>query len=432
MSNTALPPSPADSGEEGQRGSYGNIPGAEVETRRQLVVKLAWMSLWMIYLVYPVKDLVTRHGPAATAAGALALAAFLGVYVALVAIRSSRPDSWRGSVRLVGVMLLLAVVTSVGLGQPWLTLFTYCSVCVAAVLPPRLAPRGVAGTTGLTLAVGLLIHADTDTMASVVLPCFLGGLAMTGLQRLVATMRELREARATVAHLAAAEERLRLARDLHDLLGHSLSLITLKSELAGRFMDSDKPEQARAQVADIEKVARQSLIDVREAVGGYRRPTLPVELAAARTALTTAQITLEAHPSVAGEHPGLGTEEAGALAWALREAVTNIVRHASEATVCTVTMDETWEGEGERYAVLEITDNGRGAGKSLPGNGLSGLRERLALVDGRLETGSGPRGKGFRLRALVPARTVTSVGGPEHPEASGKAASPEPKGAPVP
>ncbi|GAA2257158.1 sensor histidine kinase [Kitasatospora cystarginea] len=380
-----------------------------METRRQLVVKIAWMLLWMIYLVYPVKDLASgRHGTAAVVAGALALATFLVAYIGLVAARSTRSENWRGSYLIVGLMVTLATSTSFGLGQPWLTLFTYCSVCVATVLPVRLGLPGVAGTTALALAVSLLIRADLDTMASIILPCFLGGLAMTGLQRLIATMRELREARAAVAHLAAAEERLRLARDLHDLLGHSLSLITLKSELAGRFMDSDKPEQARAQVADIEKVARQSLIDVREAVGGYRRPTLPVELAAARTALTTAQITLEAHHSVAEEHPGLGNEEAGVLAWALREAVTNIVRHGADATACTVTMDETWEGEGERYAVLEVTDNGRGPGKSAPGNGLSGLQERLAQVGGRLETGSGPRGKGFRLRALVPVHTLAS------------------------
>ncbi|WP_280695247.1 histidine kinase [Kitasatospora sp. GP82] len=407
MFKTRLPSRPDDAGEDGQAQSFGNIPGAQVENRRQLVVKLAWMSMWMIYLIYPVKDLVgARHGTAATVAGALALALFLASYMSLVAVRATKPGSWRGSYLIVGLMMLLAVATSFGLGEAWLTLFTYCSVCAATVLPPRLGLRGVAGTTALALAVALLTHAETDTLAGIVLPCFLGGLAMTGLQRLVTTMRELREARAAVAHLAAAEERLRLARDLHDLLGHSLSLITLKSELAGRFMDQDQQEAARAQVADIENVARQSLVDVREAVGGYRRPTLPVELAAARTALTAAQVTLEADPAVAEDRPGLGGQEAGALAWALREAVTNVVRHGEDATVCTVTIDETWEGDGERYAVLEVADNGRGPGKSSPGNGLSGLEERLALVDGRLETGPGQRGKGFRLRAMVPLRTV--------------------------
>ncbi|MET9614963.1 sensor histidine kinase [Kitasatospora indigofera] len=408
--STSLPARhPDDHGEGGQgHVPYVNFPGAAVQNRRQLLVKLAWMSLWMIYLVYPVKDLTGgTHGTAATVLGWAALAVFLATYLSLVALRSTKPADWRGKYPFVASMLVLAVATSFGLGEAWLTLFTYASVCVAIVLPPRLGLRGVGATTVLALAVALLIRADPDTLAAIILPCFLGGLAMTGLQRLIATMQELREARAAVAHLAASEERLRLARDLHDLLGHSLSLITLKSELAGRFLDQDKQEAARAQVADIESVARQSLVDVREAVSGFRRPTLPVELAAARTALAAAQVTLEADPSVLDGWPGLGPDETGVLAWALREAVTNVVRHGEGATVCTVAADRTWEGDGERFAVLEITDNGPGPGKSAPGNGLSGLEERLALVGGRLQTGPGPRGRGFRLRALVPLRTVS-------------------------
>ncbi|MEU9128966.1 histidine kinase [Kitasatospora sp. NPDC048540] len=401
---------PVEHGEEGRGGgAFATMPGAPVDGRRQLVVKLSWMSLWMVYLVYPVQDLVRGgHGTAAVVAGSVALAAFVTSYLALVAIRTTKPDEWSGKYGVVAAMLVIAVVTSITLGQAWLTLFTYASVCVAVVLPTPLALRGVAGVTVLALVIALLTHADGDTLFAILLPCFLSGLAMTGLQRLVSTMKELREARATVAHLAASEERLRLARDLHDLLGHSLSLITIKSELAGRFMDQDKQEEARTQVADIEKVARQSLIDVREAVSGFRRPTLAVELAAARTALATSQITLEAAPAVAEGHPALGAEEAGALAWALRESVTNIVRHGAGASRCTVTLDEVWEGDGERFVVLEITDDGRGPGKSGPGNGLSGLGERLQLVGGRLESGAGERGRGFRLRALVPLRTVAA------------------------
>ncbi|GAA2819373.1 sensor histidine kinase [Kitasatospora paracochleata] len=404
MLKTLLARRPADPGETGREAAaFGNIPGTAVENRRQLLVKLAWMSLWMVYLVYPVKDLTSgRHSTAATAAGAIGLTVFLVAYVGLVAIRSTKADGWWGKYPPVALMLAIAVAASFGLGEAWLTLFTYTSVCVAVVLPPRLGLLGVVTLTAITVAVALLSHADRDTLAAIALPCLLGGLAMTGLQRLIATMRELREARAAVAELAASEERLRLARDLHDLLGHSLSLITIKSELAGRFMDADKAAEARAQVADIEQVARQSLIDVREAVTGFRRLTLAVELAAARTALTASRITLEADPAIAEDRPGLGGEEAGALAWALREAVTNIVRHGVGASVCTVTLDETWEADGARYAVLDVADDGRGPGKAGPGNGLTGLDERLATVGGHLETGPGPRGKGFRLRAHVP------------------------------
>ncbi|WP_441250399.1 sensor histidine kinase [Kitasatospora sp. McL0602] len=408
MPETPLTSRPDDTGAQ-RRGRLYVSPGQPIENRRQLVVKLSWMSIWMIYLLYPVTDLTSGgHTTAGQVAGWLALAVFLGGYLTLIGLRSVRPGHKERDYLIVGLLLAIALVTPFALGEPWLTLFTYGSVCVGAVLPPRYGLPGVAGVTVAALVVSLLVHAHPDTMVAILLPCFLSGLAQTGLQRLIGTMKELREARAAVAHLAAAEERLRLARDLHDLLGHSLSLITLKSELAGRLMDQSQDAAARAQVADIEQVARQSLIDVREAVGGYRRPTLPVELAAARTALTAAQVALEADPEVAEGRPGLGGEEAGALAWALREAVTNIVRHGEGATLCTVTVDETWEGEGDHYAVLEVTDNGRGPGKSAPGNGLSGLEERLALVDGRLETGPGPRGRGFRLRALVPLRRVSA------------------------
>ncbi|MBV2152173.1 sensor histidine kinase [Kitasatospora sp. SUK 42] len=391
------------------RVSLINVPGSPIETRRQLMVKVSWMLLWMVYLAYPVNDLLHGgHDVLGQVLGWVSLAVFLVGYVLLVVYRSMTGMRPRECRAIVAMMVTLAISTSLTLGESFLTLFTYASVCVAVIVPVRYALGSVLGMAALTAATGLVGGAGSDTIATLTLTSFLSGAAMTGMQRLVATMKELREARAAVAHLAASEERLRLARDLHDLLGHSLSLITLKSELAGRFMDAGKDEAARAQVADIEQVARQSLIDVREAVTGFRRPTLPVELAAARTALAAAQIRLEAAPELVDTWPSLANEEAGALAWALREAVTNIVRHGEGAAVCTVRADESWEPSGERYAVLEITDDGRGPGKSQPGNGLSGLEERLALVGGRLETGPGARGRGFRLRASVPLRTVSA------------------------
>ena len=402
------------------------MPGAPVENRRQLLVKVSWMLLWMLFLVYPVEDLLSgRHTLAATVLGWLALPVFLGCYIALVIMRSMNGTWWRGSYPTVLVMLAIAVGTSCGLGEAWIGLFTYASVAVGAVLPLRIAMAGVGGVTALMVAVAAATGVERNVLLGLLLPTFLSGAAMTGLQRLVATMRELREAREAVAHLAAAEERLRLARDLHDLLGHSLSLITIKSELAGRLMDQQKQPAARAQVADIEQVARQSLVDVREAVSGFRRPTLPVELVAAKGALAIAGVSLEADPSVLDTLPGLGGPEAGALAWALREAVTNIVRHADGATRCTVSLDRTWEEDGARYAVLEVADDGRGPGKSGPGNGLSGLDERLALVGGRLVSGPGERGRGFRLRALVPLGVAVGVAEPEPGVGTGTVAESE-------
>ncbi|MCX4746948.1 sensor histidine kinase [Kitasatospora sp. NBC_01287] len=404
MPDAPLDHRPDQLGREGQgRSKPGAYPGSTPETRKQVLVKLCWMLLWMLYLYYPVQDLVTGHySVPVRVAGWVALAAFLAGYLVLVFFRSMRGVRWRGSYPLLVLMAAIAVTTGCTLSGNWLGLFPYLSVAVGAVLPARFALPGVALVTAMVAAEGLATGARSGALTSLLVPTFLSGAAMTGLQQLVGAMRELREARETAAQLAAAEERLRMARDLHDLLGHSLSLITLKSELAGRFMDADKDEAARAQVADIEQVARQSLIDVRGAVSGYRRPTLGVELAAARSALATAGVTLEAPPAVAEDRPGLGVAEAETLAWVLRESVTNIVRHADGATHCTLAMDETWDGEGARFAVLEISDNGRGPGKAGPGNGLSGLDERLALVGGRLETSPGRGGKGFRLRALVP------------------------------
>ncbi|MGF1429420.1 sensor histidine kinase [Kitasatospora sp. LaBMicrA B282] len=410
MPDAPLDQQPDQLGKEVRGRIVPAFPGGPVENRRQLMVKLCWMSLWMLYLIYPVKDLTDgHHGLPVQVAGWSALVGFLGCYLTLVAFRSTAGLQWRGSYPLLGVMVAIALATSLALGTPWLGLITYVSVAVGAVLPPRLALRGVAAATVVIVLIGLADGADRSAMAGLVLPTFLSGAAMTGMQRLLLAMRELREARETAAQLAAAEERLRLARDLHDLLGHSLSLITLKSELAGRFMDAEKAEAARAQVAEIEQVARQSLIDVRSAVSGYRKPTLAVELATARSALATVGVALEVPESLAEDRPGLGAAEAETLAWVLRESVTNIVRHAAGATLCTVGLDETWDGDGARFAVLEIADNGPGPGKSGPGNGLSGLDERLALVGGRLETVAGHRGRGFRLRALVPLGVKVAV-----------------------
>jgi two-component system sensor histidine kinase DesK len=393
--------------EQGPVGGTGIGPGIgqPPENRRQMVVKLAWMLLWMLYLAYPISDLTSgQHSWPAQLWGWSALVLFLGAYIALVLVRGMLAREWKAlSVAAVVLMPALAVATTATLGGSWVTLFVYAGVTVGAVLPPRYAIRGVLAMTVLTVLVGLAAGVadgpDAPAFYPLVFSTLLGGFAMTGLQRLVRTMGELREARRTVAELAVADERLRMARDLHDLLGHSLSLITLKAELTGRLMDQQRDEDARAQVADIEQVGRQALVDVRAAVGGYRRPKLSVELVAARTAFAAAKVELDAGSGLPDRLPrGLGVEEEAALGWALRESVTNIVRH-SGAGRCAVRL----RGDGSSVVTLEITDDGCGPGRSAPGNGLTGLAERLAAVGGELSTGAAPGG-GFRLCATVPVR----------------------------
>jgi two-component system sensor histidine kinase DesK len=384
--------------------------GQAPENRRQQFVKLCWMSLWTLYLAYPVSDLLSGpHGTAARIAGWILLALFLSSYIGLVLRRQVTGMAGRWSPLygcLLGAMLLLSLVTCFTLGDNWLALYTYTAVSAGVILPQRFAIYGVAAVTAMVVVTGLALHSDASALIPISLSAFLGGAAMTGLQRLVRTMQELREARQAVAALAASDERLRMARDLHDLLGHSLSLITLKSELTSRFLDQERYAEARAQIDDIEKVSRQALVDVREAIGGYRRPKLAVEVAAARTALTAADIQPDTDPQIADPHPGLGPDEEGALGWALREAVTNVVRH-SGAEHCTVRLSEKREPDGSRSLCLEVADDGAGARKAVHGNGLTGLAERLQLADGRLEAGPGERGRGFTVRASVPLRAVT-------------------------
>ncbi|MCH5672832.1 sensor histidine kinase [Streptomyces gilvus] len=375
--------------------------GQEPRNRAEAMRKLVWIMPWLIFLGSPVQDLTSgHHGTAATAAGWVALATFTAVYLTLVFRNMGRPFS--GGIVGAFVVLLgaLAVVLSLTLGSAWVGLFVYVSVTCGATLPQRIAYWAVGANTLAMFLIALRTGSDDWSLVLVVL---LLGFAMMGVKQLVRTTVELRRARATVAQLAANEERLRLARDLHDLLGHSLSLITLKSELAGRMLP-DHPEKAAQQVADIEQVSRQALVDVRAAVSGYRRTRLPDELAGAQVALKAAGVVAEvpAEPDLRD----VPEESETALAWALREAVTNVVRH-SGAGRCTVELLRRQTLDG---AVLELSveDNGSGGSGKGPGNGLTGLTERLEKAGGTLEAGRVR--KGFRLVARVPVDARSTVG----------------------
>ena len=190
---------------------------------------------------------------------------------------------------------------------------------------------------------------------------------------------------------AADEERLRLARDLHDLLGNSLSLITIKSQLARRLLTPGDASLVANEIADIERVARESLQDVRHAVDGYRQPSLGSALAGARAALAAAGI--DSTIDVTAE--SLPTAVDATLAWAVREGVTNVIRH-SKAAACSIRLTRE-----SREASLEITDNGAQAGSTAPGNGLRGLQERAAARGGHADAGPLPDG-GFRIFVSVP------------------------------
>ena len=218
------------------------------------------------------------------------------------------------------------------------------------------------------------------------------GSMMAAFGRVTRVNRELRETREELATLAVAEERLRIARDVHDLLGHSLSVITLKSELAARLLERD-PARAADELEEIQAVSREALAEVREAVKGYRGLALAESITRARSALTAAGIDCE----LAGAQPALPADVDAVLAWAVREGTTNVIRH-SQARHCEIRIRADDES-----AALEIDDDGaRGRRRpAVGGSGLEGLRERAQRVRGTLEAGARPEG-GFRLRVTVP------------------------------
>ncbi|MDX3245349.1 sensor histidine kinase [Streptomyces sp. ME18-1-4] len=378
--------------------------GQTARNRRELWRrKILWIGVWLVFLSSPVHDLVSgHHSTGGAVAGCLGLAVFVALYLSLLfRDMGATPYPPKLIAALIGSMAVLATVLCLTLGSPWLGLYCYVSVACGIVLPLRVAFWTIPATGAVLLLVGL--RTDEDEALNLLLLVLLIGFAMTGVSQLVRTTVELRKARATVAQLAANEERLRLARDLHDLLGHSLSLITLKSELAGRMLP-DHPDKAAQQVADIEQVSRQALVDVREAVTGYRRPRLAAELAGAQVALTAAGITaaIPAEPDL----DGVPEDTESALAWALREAITNVVRHSGAAR-CTVDLVRRQTLDGP-VVELSVEDDGPGGSGKGPGNGLTGLTERLEKAGGTLEAGRVKHG--FRLTARVPAGPLAPVG----------------------
>lgn len=242
------------------------------------------------------------------------------------------------------------------------------AVSAAMVAVPVFAPGWWLGGTALVLAV---------------IPPVIWLAREIGLRgrRLQAITRSQR------ADLAIEAERNRVARDVHDILGHSLTVITIKTELAQRLIDVDVA-RAKAELADVERLAREALAGVRDTVGGLREVSLHRELATAHTALTAAEIV-----AVLPDSTMVDTQHGELFGWVLREAVTNVVRH-SAAEHCTVVVTEN---------SIEITDDGRGFDVTAPsGAGLRGLAERLRAAGGTL-TVSTPPGGGVGLLAAVPA-----------------------------
>jgi two-component system sensor histidine kinase DesK len=356
--------------------------------------RLLFIGVWLLYLIQPAADLFGKHHSAWYIAGAFTLlAVFCVIFIALMLTWSTRWGIW-------GLVALVVLAGLAGLwlgGKGWNSLWIYVSAACGLLIPDRRrATRAVVAASACFVLFSWIGHDPASDYLFTLLPVFVVGLAMIGLRTRMILMRELTVARDEVEQLAAREERLRMARDMHDLTGQSLSMITLKSELAVKLLDTGDNSKTREQLEEVAAISRQTLHDIREAVSGYRRPTLAVEAITARTTLTAAGIEAGDDPRLITLSGTFDPDAEAALAWCLREAVTNVARH-SGARHCDISLSHD---DGE--LVLTVTDDGRGvADEQAGGNGLRGMSERLAAVGGRLGvTGS----SGFTLTAAVPAR----------------------------
>jgi two-component system, NarL family, sensor histidine kinase DesK len=294
--------------------------------------------------------------------------------------------SWAG-------LAVLAALATVTVGQEGAA--TWVFLAVSGLWTYRVRLGLVIGGFLVALYEFLTFHVDGWTHdVSISMSMVLAMAAVTGGMIAAQRQRALAEARVENARLAIHDERNRMARDVHDILGHSLTVITVKAELAARLMEVS-PERAKAEVADLERLARDALADVRQAVAGFREMSLPAELARARSSLAAAGIEADL-PTAADAVPSHLRE---LCAWTLREGVTNVIRH-SEATTCVVKLDERG---------ITIADNGIGQRPGVPGTGLVGLKERAEAVGARLVARSVPP-HGFEL-------AVTTSTDPRQPDA---------------
>jgi two-component system sensor histidine kinase DesK len=344
-------------------------------------------GIWLIFLADTVVAVwQSDHLAAVRAAGLLGLLAFGLVYVVVVPMMMASHVEQRTRRFFVAGVFLLATALLPVAGQSGLNLYVFVAVVSIMLLETRSAIVVVAAILVLAPLLEVAVPSWPNSL-NVDLGIATASAAVFGVASVIRRNRALAEAHEELKTMAVEQERARFARDLHDLLGHSLTVITVKSELAGRLLDRD-PQRAAAEVADIERLAREALADVRSTVAGYRGVTLAAEISSARAALDAAGMTAEL-PGAVDDVPGDRRELFG---WVLREGVTNVLRHSDAHRVRVSLSART----------VEIVDDGSTAGSGIEGNGISGLRERLSQVGGRLDAGPADGG-GFRLYAELPA-----------------------------
>jgi len=323
-----------------------------------------WLFYFCFFLLNPILNHAGWKEWLATGLGTLA---FLAVYFSFFWIK--RP--WN--------LLNIAAFVVLGVGfAPFNE-----GACTFFVFAAAFSPYAVeTETSALKLLVGVLVVATLEWWLLHLSGWFLfygGGLAMVvGCGNIFFAQRErannrLQKANEEIEHLAKVAERERIARDLHDVLGHTLSVIILKSELARKLIDHD-PERAKAEIGDVEQTSREALADVRNTIRGYRGHSLEAELKKAKATLETAGVAVKCE----SEEVRLTPAQESVVALVVREAVTNVVRHA-QARNCRLQLMPV-----NGNCRIEIQDDGRGGG-AVEGNGLRGMRERIEALGGTLE-----------------------------------------------
>jgi len=335
-------------------------------------VPYVWLSFLAFYLFDPIFSHASLQKWLLTI---VAVLAFIIIYFSIYWLR--RP--W--NMAALASIVLLGIICA-PYNQSASVFFIY-----AASLAPFTADKPRDGMFYLLAILGIValeswyLHLPVSFWAVCYIVCIPVGAGNIFFAQKSRDNAKLRLAHDEIEHLAKVAERERIARDLHDVLGHTLSLIVLKSELASKLIERD-PAQAKSEIRDVESTARQALADVRQAIGGYRILGLNEEFTRAKATLQTAGVSVDCETSPVGLHPA----QESVLALALREAVTNVVRH-SQAQHCRLRLQQN---NGSCH--LEVFDDGRG-GAHVEGNGLRGMRERIESLGGTLnrETGQGTR-----------------------------------------
>ncbi len=350
----------------------------------------AWQRNASVLLWTPVLLL----GPVLDVGGGAPMVAFKLGLVAVMAACAAGVVLTTGRTPYVA-LTTLAAATFAGAqhGGEWLPTWILLALTVPSVLRGRWIAVALPVVTAASMWAAWLVQPrSAERVWSEGFVVLLAGLANTAVLKLIDTIEELRRTRQELARSAVAEERERFSRDLHDLLGHTLSVMVVKAEAVGRLVDRD-PEAAAAHAADIEQVGRDALVQVREAVDATRSLSLGDELDGARRALDAAGIRTD----VSTYDGRLPAQAEDAFAWVVREGATNVLRH-SAAAHCSFDVRDDDGGQ----LVLTVSDDGVGGPATSPGRqgGLEGLRRRLAAAGGRLDVE--PAATGFRLTARLP------------------------------